>query len=66
MTAVMSAYRLGAWYVPPLVPFRMMVVDVSPCRRYVTFASGGRYPVEITLVLKRSGDQLKPRFSDRV
>jgi hypothetical protein len=58
-------YRLGAKFVRPLTPIEMMVVDVSPCGRFVTMAAKDRsgLVVEHTFVREDPNKPLKPRYS---
>jgi hypothetical protein len=56
----MSLYEVGRRYGPPLLPTDMMVVDVSPCGRFVTFAAKSRQGVVMELV------RVRPNADDRL
>jgi hypothetical protein len=55
----MSLYEIGRCYATPV---RMMVVDVSPCGRFVTMAAKDRSGLVMERVFVRSGPDvlLKP------
>lgn len=59
-------YELGSWYVPPLVPFKMMVVDVSPCGLFVTMAAKHRTGLVLERVFVRPSPNvgLRPFLGD--
>jgi hypothetical protein len=63
----MWPYKLGDWYAPPVAPFRMMVVDVSPCGRFVTLAARHNTGGVLEVVLTRPSPDvgLLPRYRTR-